>query len=206
MKKLITICLFMAITLAGQAQVKKTTTTKTPVKKAAKTASTAPASQKSPTKEETINFIAKCMKEAEGLKTYSILNDKRNTENLYIKSSFSADEVFYEKKVYEYSNGRYNETATYTNLAWQNVSSVELDNKPSIFHEDDVAIITLNFSTKIKWVQHCYNASYSMSCGNTYYWDSLTLYIPSNRGAACEKALKHLIKLYKEENKDPFQN
>nr|WP_315153933.1 hypothetical protein [uncultured Flavobacterium sp.] len=58
MKKLITICLFMATAFAVNAQVKKTTATKTPVKKVAKTeTAVAPVQQKGPTKEQTIAFI-----------------------------------------------------------------------------------------------------------------------------------------------------
>jgi hypothetical protein len=59
MKKLLTLCFFMAVTLASQAQVKKATPTKAPVKKVTntETAVITPAPQKGPTKEQTIAFI-----------------------------------------------------------------------------------------------------------------------------------------------------
>lgn len=59
MKKLITICFFMATIFAVNAQEKKTTAAKPPVKKVTKTetAITTPVEQKGPTKEQTVTFI-----------------------------------------------------------------------------------------------------------------------------------------------------
>lgn len=76
MKKLITICLFMAMTFTVNAQVKKTTATKTPVKKVAntETTSTKPAEQKGPTKEQTIEYIYDQTKEANNY----FVNNKSN--------------------------------------------------------------------------------------------------------------------------------
>lgn len=54
MKKLITICLFMATSFAVNAQTKKTTTTKTPLNKLTKTQ---PAIQEEPTAKQTLEYI-----------------------------------------------------------------------------------------------------------------------------------------------------
>lgn len=177
MKKLITICLIIVTTFTVNAQ----------------------------TKEETVSFIAKYMKEAEGLKTYEQVEEKRVEEDLYEQNVFSADKIFSETASENYEEGTYNQTISITNLAWQNVESIVLDTIPSLFHEDDVATVTLKFSTKAKEIAHCQSGTYNVSCDQTYYRNAFSVVVPSNQAVACKKAFWHLVKLYKEENKDPFQ-
>jgi hypothetical protein len=156
------------------------------------------------TKEETINFIAKYMREAEGLKTYSPDDTTRLSESLYRQNAFSADKIYMELEREDYEKGTYIQTREITNLTWENVENIVLDTIPSLFHEDDIATISLGFSTKIKETEFCQSGTYNISCDNSYYWNGFTIVIPRNRGSACKKALQHLVSLYKEENKDPF--
>jgi hypothetical protein len=159
------------------------------------------------TKEETEKFIAKCMREAVGLKTYSVrTNYGRAVEKIYEQNEFELNKIFTKTAIVDYAKGSYKQQCTYTNVVWANVVSVVLDTIPSLFHEDDVATIRLDFSTKIKEIDFCEGGTYNVDCSNTDYWDFFTLIIPRNRAVACKKAFAHLVKLCKEENKSPFDN
>jgi hypothetical protein len=161
---------------------------------------------KAQTKEETEKFIAKCANEAVGLKTYTADDKNRLEESLYKRNDFELTKIFTQTANKDYAKGTYTKVYTYTNLNWANVVSIELDTIPSLYYDDDVAIIRIGLSTKIQMIESCQSGTYNIGCENTYYWNGFTLIISRNRAVACKKAFAHLVKLCKEENKSPFDN
>ena len=156
------------------------------------------------TKEETEKFISKCMNEAIGLKAYGVLKDgKVIEERLYEENTFQAKSITTFLANKDYEEGTYKNRTYYTKLNWENVLSVEISQE--YFHKNDEGVhLLVKFSTNIKFENSCVSGSQNRSCTQTFYGTSFWIFIPKNRAEACKKAFLHLVKIYKEENKDPF--
>ncbi len=173
-----------------------------------------------PSKEVTVQSINKYMNEAVGMKLYfyylkdengAVLKDENGNELFndfeysFIESvKFTLEEI--ERKFY-YSEdlGTYNDRNTYSNMNWDNIKNI--DTTVIISNEkknSELAIISISFSSKIKWDHTCFSGSMNVSCDQTEYYDGFGIYIPKNRVGACYKALMHLKELCTVE--DPFED
>jgi hypothetical protein len=174
------------------------------------------AQETGPSKEVTVQSINKYMNEAVGMEYYIAYSVDENgnrikDENgnyLYDKDYFAiidytlfSLEKVSRKTANKEKEGTYTEFNDFSNIKWENITSVDTTGDKS---SETLTKVRINFSSKIKWHWTCYAGTYNVSCDQTEYYDGFGIYIPKNRVAACYKALMHLKELCTVE--DPFED
>jgi hypothetical protein len=179
MKQLLTLCLLSILSLSSYAQSK-------------------------PTKQQTIDYIDKTLKMSIGYKVYSVSDNKRVISGLITAYSFShtgVDEKKQEKDLVDGETSNWHKT--YSNVNWESLSSVDVDKENSLWRDDELAVINIEFTTKVKL--DYYRNGIEVTMGDAVrYPNSFALFVLKTKADSIKKALERLAEIAKEENKDPF--